>query len=117
MSGRAMLLELRALVAMTKAGMLRPIAPHRELAALRALRDFGPLGGMPTSAALQHGNRDAVLDDRGRTSFAELEAQSNAVAHGLRARGLGDGAVVAVLCRNHAGALMAVFAAAKAGSR
>ena len=111
------MLELRALFAMLRAGILRPMAPARALTALRALRNFGPLGGMLTAAALQHGDRDAVIDDRGRTSFAELEAQSNAAAHGLRARGLGDGAVVAILCRNHAGALMAVFAAAKAGSR
>lgn len=93
--------------AMLRAGMVRPMAPRRALTALRALRDCGPLGGMLTSAALQHGDRDAVIDDRGRTSFAELDAQSNAAAHGLRARGLGDGAVLAILCRNHAGALMA----------
>lgn len=111
------MLELRALLAMIRAGMLRPMGPHRALVALRALRDFGPLGGMRTAAALQHGDRDAVLDDRGRTSFAELEAQSNAAAHGLRARGLGDGAVVAILCRNHVGALIALFATAKADSR
>jgi fatty-acyl-CoA synthase len=81
--------------------MLRPAAPPRALTALRALRDFGPLGGMLTAAALQHGDRDALIDDRGRTPFAELQAQSDAAAHGLRARGLGDGAVVAILCRNH----------------
>jgi fatty-acyl-CoA synthase len=111
------MLELRSLSAMGRAGMLRPMAPSRALRSLRAVRDFGPLGGALTGAALQHGERDAVLDDRGRISFAELEAQSNAVAHGLRARGLGDGRCVGILCRNHAGALMTVFATAKAGSR
>jgi hypothetical protein len=47
--------------------MLRPTAPPRALTALRALRDFGPLGGMLTAAALQHGDRDALIDDGGRT--------------------------------------------------
>jgi fatty-acyl-CoA synthase len=116
MKGQA-LLELRALRAMAKAGVLAPMAPRRQLAALRAQREFGAIGGGLVGAALRYGERAAVLDDRGRTSFCELESGSNAAARGLRARGLGDGAVVGILARNHAGALMGLFATAKAGSR
>jgi fatty-acyl-CoA synthase len=109
--------EARALAAMARAGVLRPMAPGRQLRALRAQRDFGAIGGLLGAAALRYGQRVAVIDDRGPTSFAELEAGSNAAARGLRARGLGDGEAVGILCRNHAGALTALFATAKAGSR
>jgi fatty-acyl-CoA synthase len=110
-------LELRSLAAMRRAGALGPTSPSRLLKTLRAVRGFGPLGAGAAIAALRYGERDAVLDDRGRLSFAELEARSNAVAHGLRDRGLCDGACVAILCRNHAGALIALFATAMAGCR
>ena len=108
------LLELRAISAIARAGALRPIAPLLTPSSLRALRDFGPWGVL-SCVALQHPPRTAVVDDRGRLSFAELEAQSNAVAHGLRARDLDDRGCVAILCLNHAGTLIALFGAVRAG--
>ncbi|MDJ0867964.1 MAG: AMP-binding protein [Myxococcota bacterium] len=68
-----------------------------------------------TGAALRRPDQTAIVDDAGRTSFAELDARSDAVAEGLVAAGIGPGSGVGVMCRNHRGFVEAVVGVAKAG--
>ena len=58
-----------------------------------------------------------MIDERGELSYAELHANSNAIANAWRERGFEPGQGVAILVRNHRSFLEAVFAAAKCGAR
>ena len=75
------------------------------------------LGGAITLGATRHGDRAALIDERGAISYKELDQRCNALANAWRERGLAPGEGVAILARNHRGFLEAVFAAAKCGAR
>jgi fatty-acyl-CoA synthase len=91
--------------------------PSRTVAIFRALDRLGQLGGAISIAAIRHGDRPGLIDERGTLSFAELDARSDALACGLRLRGLREGDGVGILCRNHRGFLDITFGAAKLGAR
>jgi fatty-acyl-CoA synthase len=75
------------------------------------------IGGAIAAGGIRHGDRNAVIDERGALSYKELDQRSNALANAWRERGLTAGEGVAILVRNHRGFLEAVFAAAKSGAR
>jgi fatty-acyl-CoA synthase len=87
------------------------------LQTIGALRDYGPFGAAPRIAAIRHGDRLAVADERGEITFAELDERVNRLANALLAEGLGPGACVGILCLNHRSALVAAFAASRAGMK
>src|SRR5262245_24035971 len=67
-------------------------------------------------AAEQDPDRVALIEPDGRAIRAgELAAQTNRLVHGLRARGLGEGSVVAVLQPNGAPLVEILLAAMQAG--
>ena len=109
--------EVWALGHLAHAGGLRPMPIRRFGAMSRAMRDYGPVGAAVSVAALRHGERTALIDDRGAVSFFDLDSRSNAVANAWREQGLRAGDTVAILARNHRGLLDALFAAAKSGAR
>ncbi|HZQ31013.1 MAG TPA: AMP-binding protein, partial [Mycobacterium sp.] len=109
--------ESWALAQVARAGGLSPMPIRRLGAITRAMRRYGSVGAAVTIAAARHGDRIALIDERGPVSFAELEARSNAVANDWRRRGLRAGDGVGILARNHRGFLDALFAAAKSGAR
>ncbi|QIS13823.1 acyl-CoA synthetase [Nocardia arthritidis] len=100
-----------------RAGLAGPERPDRLARMAAAVLRSGLLGGLVTVAALRYRDRAAILDERGRVSFHELDTRSTALANAWRARGLRDGDGVAILTRNHRGFHYAVFAAAKCGAR
>ena len=100
-----------------RSGVVGLERPSRVAKMLLAFERHGLLGGSITAAALRHGDRPAVLDERGTLSYADLDSRSNALANAWRSRGLKAGEGVAILVRNHRGFLEAVFAAAKCGAR
>jgi fatty-acyl-CoA synthase len=108
-------LETRALVALIRAGVFGVESPRRLAAIAAALRDFGPFGGGPRVAALHHGERPAVVDECGVISFAEFDEQIDRLANALRTLGLVPGSNLGILCHNHRYALIAMYAAARAG--
>jgi len=59
----------------------------------------------------------AILSPSGSRSFAELDANANRLARGLRRRGLGAGDAVALLCGNRPEFAEVVFACQRAGLR
>src|SRR5207302_6394073 len=82
-----------------------------------ALERFGMLGGAVAAGAIRHGDRTAVIDERGELSYRQLDSRSNALANAWREHGLKPEEGVAILARNHRGFLESVFAAAKCGAR
>ena len=109
--------EAQGLAAVIRAGIIGPELPWKLVELGRALRRYGAVGGAVTAAALRHGDRRALVDERGALSFADLDARSNALANAWRSRGIAEGAGIAILCRNHRGFLDATFAAGKLGAR
>ena len=94
------------------------IEPPQRLAKMAlAFERFGLLAGAAAAGAIRHGDQAAVIDERGELTYAELHANSNALANAWRERGFEPGEGVAILVRNHRGFLEAVFAAAKCGAR
>ncbi|MFA1550202.1 AMP-binding protein [Actinomadura chokoriensis] len=108
--------ELTALRAAARAGMIGPMAPRALAATARALRAYGPLGAATALPAHRFPDRTGLVDDRGSLTFGELDRRCNALANALRSRGIGAGATVGVLCRNHRGLLEAMSGTAKTGA-
>jgi fatty-acyl-CoA synthase len=100
-----------------RSGLAGPELPHRVAQLLLLFERYGMLGGAIAAGAVRHGDRTAVIDERGALSYKELDQRSNALANAWRSRGLAAGDGVAVLVRNHRGFLEAVFASAKCGAR
>jgi fatty-acyl-CoA synthase len=108
-------IELRSLSALVRAGAFGFEPPRRQLEIVKALRDYGPLGAAPRIAALRHGDRPAIADERGEMGFAELDGQVVRLANALTAREIPAGSSVGILCRNHRAPLITAFAASRAG--
>lgn len=100
-----------------RSGMFGLESPGRVAQVLRALVDFGMLGGAVAVAAVRHPDRTAVIDDRGRLTYRELDGRVNALANAWIGAGLRPGDGVGILVRNHRGFLEALFAGAKCGAR
>jgi hypothetical protein len=110
-------IEAQALATIVNSGMIGPERPDRLLAMYRAFDRYGPVGALITVAAIRHGDRTGLVDELGSLTYAEMDRRSNALAHALRARGIGDGDGVGILCRNHRGMFDASYGVLKAGAR
>jgi acyl-CoA synthetase (AMP-forming)/AMP-acid ligase II len=106
--------EVRVLA---EAGIIKPIRPDK-LARMAAI--FARWGASPATAsavaAMLYPDEDALIDERGRLSFAEVHRRSNALGHAFAERGLGPGRGIGIMCRNHRGFVDATLAAAKLGA-
>jgi fatty-acyl-CoA synthase len=100
-----------------RSGLVGVEPPHRIANMVRAFERYGMLGGAITVGAMRHGDRAAVIDERGELSYEQLDSHSNALANAWRERGFEPGDGVAILVRNHRGFLEALYAAAKCGAR
>ncbi|MFF3822651.1 (2,3-dihydroxybenzoyl)adenylate synthase [Streptomyces griseus] len=69
-----------------------------------------------TSRARAHGDRVALVDDRTRLTYAELDAQTDRLTHGLRELGLGADDRVLVQLPNRVEFLLLWFALMKIGA-
>src|ERR671928_979599 len=100
-----------------RAGILHPGRPDRLLGSALALIRFGatPAAGYAASA-LRYPDEPAIIDELGTLTFREVHERSNALAHALRADGIGAGDSVGVMCRNHRGWIDAVVACSKLGA-
>jgi len=94
-----------------------PWRPDHGIKALIAQRKLGPVAAAVAVSAMRYGDLPALADERGVLSYNDLEQRSNALARSLRARGAGEGAVIAVLCRDHRGLVDSILGTAKAGAR
>lgn len=107
--------EVQALGAIHRAGVIGFGAPQNLARSAVAMARFGAVGGGIVNAAIRHGDDLGLVDELGPLTFTQLDHRSNALANGLHAAGLPERTVIGVLCRNHRGMLDITFAGAKAG--
>ncbi len=108
---------VRGLNVLRERGFTDPRNPLETLRVAKEGRLLGPQATMVRHAARVWPDRVAVIDERRSLTYRELDEQSNALAHGLRAMGITSGTVVGILARDHCGLLLAMVGAAKAGAR
>jgi fatty-acyl-CoA synthase len=102
---------------LARSGALRPEAPNRLVQMARAAGHWGiGLAAAFATSAARYRDRVAIVDERGTTTYRELDARTDALARALAARGAGADTVVGVLCRNHRGFFDATGAIAKLGA-
>jgi fatty-acyl-CoA synthase len=108
--------RLAAAAALARAGLTLERPDRLPRAALAAVR-WGPsLAAAVAGAAARYPERVAVVDPGGATSYAELWARTNAIAHGLMPLGVRAGSRVGVLCRNGRAFVEATIAVSKLGA-
>ncbi|MDQ4119160.1 MAG: AMP-binding protein, partial [Actinomycetota bacterium] len=107
----------RAVLALTRSGVVRPMGPERLFGVGRAVFRYGySVTAAFAVGAARHPYRLAVVDDDGVVTYAELDERTDRLALALAATGAGPGAPVGVLCRNHRGPVEVMVAAGKCGA-
>jgi fatty-acyl-CoA synthase len=108
---------LRTGLTLARVGVLRPDRPDKLARVGLTLLRWGPTPASGYAiSALRTPNRPAIHDERGTITFAELQAQTNALARGLRGLGVREGDSIAIFCRDHRGFVEASVAASKLGA-
>ncbi|WP_233266753.1 acyl-CoA synthetase [Tomitella fengzijianii] len=102
---------------MQRAGLVPFPRLDHGVHSLIALSRFGPFVGAAKHAAALTPDRAAIIDELGPLTFRELDVQSNALARAWQADGLGQGSVIAALCRDHRGLVLTMLASGKIGAR
>src|SRR5437588_3061086 len=99
------------------AGVFALSRPDRMFHALREMARWGPTpaAGYTVSAA-RYPDDEALVDELGTLTFADLHRRTNGLAHALADRGINEGDGVAILCRNHRGFVEATVACSKLGA-
>jgi fatty-acyl-CoA synthase len=100
-----------------RAGMVGLEPPHRLAALALTFERYGALGTLPALAAARHRHQPAIVDELGELTYGEMNDRINALATAWVEEGLEAGDGVGILCRNHRGLPVALFAAARCGAR
>ncbi|WP_036567864.1 acyl-CoA synthetase [Nocardia sp. BMG51109] len=108
---------LRGLNVLVRQGFIDPRDPLETVRTIKESRVLGPQATMVRHAARTWPGGAAAVDERGSITYRELDEASNALAHGLRGLGVGPGAVIGILARDHRGLLLAMAASGKLGAR
>lgn len=100
-----------------KSKMVRFVPPHRLIEVKRAFDKYGPTqpAGYKIAAKLDP-DVVAIIDELGQLTHKEVHEQTNQIARGLAEHGIGDGARVAILCRNSRWFVEAFVATLKLGA-
>ena len=107
---------LHDVAVLARAGLLSPAHLPRSRRALADVHKWGPVVGAARLAARRRPEATGLVDDRGETTFRELDQRSSALAKSLRARDIGPGTVVGILCRDHRGPVETLLACGKLGA-
>jgi acyl-CoA synthetase (AMP-forming)/AMP-acid ligase II/uncharacterized membrane protein len=110
-------MRLMTVKVLAEVGALRPDRPDRALRAGLALFRWGPTpaAGYAASAA-RFPNEEAIVDELGSLTFAEVHRRTNALAHAFSDAGIKEGDGVAIMCRDHRGFIDATVAVSKLGA-
>jgi acyl-CoA synthetase (AMP-forming)/AMP-acid ligase II len=107
----------RALVALTRSGVVRPIRPDRLVSGLASLARYRlTLAGGYAFGAARHPDRPAIVDDAGTLTYADVHRRTDGMARGLAARGVTEDTRVGILCRNGRTPVEAMVTASKLGA-
>ena len=106
-----------SLKTLVESGIVRPYGPRKLAGIVTSLSRWGttPAGGF-RALAVRNPDGIAIIDERGKVTFAELHERSNALARSLRDRGVNEGDGVAIMCRNHRVFVEASIAVNKLGA-
>ncbi|WP_158888398.1 acyl-CoA synthetase [Amycolatopsis anabasis] len=108
---------IRSIGVMWQAGLVPFPRLDEGIRSLYAVRKFGPFAGTTHIAARRDARAIGLVDELGPVTFKQLDMRSNALARAWSARGLAPGSVIAALCRDHRGLVIAMLAAGKLGAR
>jgi fatty-acyl-CoA synthase len=98
-------------------GMIQPMRPDKVARTLAALRRWGPTPAAAyTASAIRYPERQALIDERGTLTFAEVAGRTNALARALQRAGIREQDSVAIMSRNHRGFVEATIACSKLGA-
>jgi fatty-acyl-CoA synthase len=98
-------------------GMIQPMRPDKVARTLVALHRWGPTPAAAyTAAAIRYPERQALIDEKGTLTFAEVDRRTNALARALGNAGIREQDSVAIMCRNHRGFIEATIACSKLGA-
>jgi fatty-acyl-CoA synthase len=100
-----------------KTGLIPLTRPDQAAYAVHSLRRYGILGAAIRIATKRHSDVLGLVDDLGELTFGDLDRRSNALANAWRERGLDHSSVLALLCRDHRGLVVSMFAAGKLGAK
>lgn len=103
---------------MARRGMLNPGLPHRQIRQLLSLATWGfGLAGELRQAAMRSPDSVAVIDEpRGEVTYAALLDRAERLGAALLKRGYQPGDRIALLARNHVGAIEVMVGASAIGA-
>src|SRR3954469_8918554 len=101
---------------LAEAGLIKPERPDKTIRALIQIQRWGytPAAGYAANAS-RYANDDAIIDELGRLSFADVHDRTNRLANAWSDAGIVEGDSIGVMCRNHRYFIEAVVAASKMG--
>src|SRR3954454_651510 len=109
--------KLHTAYALANAGIIRPQRPDRVARIAWTFLRWGPTPAAGYAAnAARYPNDTAIIDELGTLTFKAVHERTNALAHALRAEGIGAGDGVGIMCRNHRGFVDAYVALSKLGA-
>jgi fatty-acyl-CoA synthase len=107
----------RAVKRLTDTGIIDLKDLNSTIQAAKLTRAYGPQATMTILGGRRYPTLPAIVDERGTLTFAQVDDQSWALAHGLQSLGVAEGSVVGLLCRDHRGLVIAMAACGKLGCR
>ncbi|GAA3804537.1 AMP-binding protein [Streptomyces phyllanthi] len=108
---------LRSLKVLHQSGLIRPSRPDQLVRSGRAIRTLGVAAGPVWAGARKDGDALCLVDELGELTFHQMDRRTNALARSLAERGIGPDSLVALLARDHRGAVETMVAAGKLGAR
>jgi acyl-CoA synthetase (AMP-forming)/AMP-acid ligase II len=107
---------LHSVKTLVLAGLIRPERVDRTIRGLLEIQRWGftPAAGY-ANASVRYPNDDAIIDELGRLTFAEVHDRTNRLANALVDAGLKEGDTIGVMARNHRYFVETVVAASKLG--
>src|SRR3954467_10100210 len=101
---------------LAEAGLLRAERPDKTIRALIQIQRWGytPAAGYAANAS-RYAHDDAIIDELGRLSFADVHDRTNRLANAWADAGIVEGDSIGVMCRNHRYFIESVVAASKMG--
>ncbi len=98
-------------------GLTPPLRPDQLLKLIRIRNHFGSTTATGYAIGnLRFPDREAIIDEAGTLTYAEVHSRTNALAHALSDQGVLEGDRVAIMCRNHRGFIESAIACAKLGA-